>query len=130
MSDVLWTFPVPPSALTRGPVLTGLPGREYDLAFHIESESGGEKRIALRFGDVEAYKCTHLAPMSKEMISNAYGKLTRLGSTPWFEEVVERSSRHYAIRKQPPKELQHLMICFDDGPCYEFVCARFWESTD
>jgi hypothetical protein len=125
MSETLWRLPVPATALTRGPVFTELFKRQCELSFHIESEEGGERRVALAFEGVEAYKCTYLSSMSAEMINCAYGRLVRLDGTTWLAEVSKFYDSYCASAKQTPKDLQHLMICFDDGPCYEFICGAF-----
>lgn len=116
---------MPATALTRGPVLAQLPKRQCEVSFHIESEDGGEKRVAVVLEGVEGYKCTHLSSLSTEMISSAYGKLVRLGGTPWLAEVSTLYNSYCASARQTPKELQHLMLCFDDGPCYEAICTGF-----
>ena len=118
-------MPVPATALTRGPVFAQLPKRQCEISFHIESEDGGEKRVAVVLEGVEAYKCTHLSSLSAEMINSAYGKLVRLDSTPWLAEVSNLYNSYCTSAKQTPKELRHLMICFDDGPCYEAICTGF-----
>ena len=107
--------------------------RDQDVALGVvrmvadlgESEDGGEERLKLVFEGVEAYKSTYLTSCSAEMFNIAYGKLVTLGATPWLGEVLK--SRAEAI--QSSTELQHLMICFDDGPCYEVICVRFNETT-
>ena len=125
MSEILWTMPVPPTALTRGPVFAQLPKRQCELSFHIESEDGGEKRVAVVLEGVEAYKCTNLSSLNAKMINSAYGKLVRLDGTSWLAEVSKFYNSYCASAKQTPKELKHLMICFDDGPCYEAICTGF-----
>ena len=77
------------------------------------------------FDGVEAYKCTYLTSCSAEMFNIAYGKLVRLAATPWLNEVLKSCAK----TSQASKELQHLMICFDDGPCYEVICVRFNETS-
>jgi hypothetical protein len=57
------------------------------------------------------------------MINTAYGKLVRLESTPWLTQTQKVLSDHRLAR--PVEELQHLMICFNDDPCYEFICTGF-----
>jgi len=120
MSETLWKLPVPASALLRSPAFAPLPKRQCELSFPIESDEG-ETRVALLFEGVEAYKCTYLTSCSAEMFNTAYGKLVRLGATAWLSEVL----KVYSKSSQTPKELQHLMICFDDGPCYEIICTSF-----
>ena len=102
-----------------------LPKRQCELSFHIETDDGGDKRINLVFEGVEAYKCTHLSSCSAEMFNTAYGKLVRLGVTPWLGEVLGSSAK----TSQPSRDLQHLMICFDDGPCFEIICVRFAQTV-
>jgi hypothetical protein len=124
MTETLWVTPVPPSALSLEG-FQSLGKRQCELSFMVEDPAGGEKRTGLIFEGVEAYKCTHLTSLTLAMIRTAYGKLVRLGETQWLEEVSEISGRFYNISKQLPRELQHLMICFDDGPCYEIICVSF-----
>jgi hypothetical protein len=102
-----------------------LVGRRCELSFVADDSVGREIRAGLLFDGVEAYKCTYMSSLSVEMIRAAYGRLVRLEQTPWLGEVSGRSARHYEIAKQPPRRLQHLMICFDDGPCYEILCVSF-----
>jgi hypothetical protein len=125
MSETLWKMPVPATALTRGPIFIALSRRQCELSFYIERDHGGEKRINLIFEGVEAYKCTYLTSCSVEMFNTAYGKLVKLGETPWLAESLKSP----ANTSQPSKELHHLMICFDDGPCHEIICSRFMERV-
>jgi hypothetical protein len=120
MSDTLWKLPVPATAVLGSPVFVALTKRQCELSFHIETD-GGQTRVGLLFDGVEGYKCTYLTSCSKEMFNTAYGKLVRLGVTVWLDDVM----KVYARASQAPKELQHLMICFDDGPCYEIICVGY-----
>ena len=124
MNRTLWDMPVPSSALTKGPSLTALLKRECELSFYVETDDS-EKRVGILFEGVEAYKCTHMTARSVEMINTAYDRLVRLDASPWLAEVSANSAEYYAKRQGSLKELQHLMICFDDGPCYEFICVGF-----
>jgi hypothetical protein len=120
MSEILWKLPVPATALLRSPVFRSLPKRQCELSFDIEADDG-ETRVGLLFEGVEAYKCTYLTSISAEMFNTAYGKLVKLGATAWLNAAM----KVYSKPSQAPGELQHLMICFDDGPCYEFICTSF-----
>lgn len=60
----------------------------------------------------------------------AYDKIVDLGETSWLAEVRNQlrqcgeealTSFSYTL----PDQLSHLMINFDDGPCYEFICESF-----
>ena len=124
MNRILWEMPVPSSALTRGLSFAALLKRECELSFYVESEDG-DKKTGILFDGVEAYKCTHMTARGVEMINTAYEKLVLIDGSPWLEEVKAISSAYYTKRQGTPKELVHLMICFDDGPCYEFICIGF-----
>ena len=124
MNKVLWEMPVPSSALTRGPSFAALLKRECELSFYIETDDG-DRKAGILFDGVESYKCTHMTARSVEMINTAYDKLVRVGDSSWLAEVKANSAEYYAKRQGAPKELQHLIICFDDGPCYEFICVGF-----
>lgn len=117
-------MPVPSSALTRGPSFTALLKRECELSFYVESDDGDQK-AGILFSGVEAYKCTYMTARSVEMINTAYDKLVRIEGSSWLAEVKANSAEYYTKRQGGPKELQHLIICFDDGPCYEFICVEF-----
>lgn len=118
MAIELWKLPVAPTALMRSPSFAVLPKRQCQLSMEFEGSSGVISN-ALLFEGVEAFKCTYMTSCSAEMFNTAYGKLVRLGSTQWLAETQAANSR------RSPSELQHLMICFDDGPCYEFICTAF-----
>jgi hypothetical protein len=123
MSEVLWKLPVPATALLGSPILESVGTRTCRLSFAVSRADGDqevEQNIALQFEGVEAYKCTYLTSCRADMFELAYGKLIRLGKTPWQIET----SRISAAAGQC-KELHHLMICFDDGPCYEVICSDF-----
>lgn len=124
MTDTLWKMPVPPTAITRGPVFRPLPRRQCELSFYIEADTG-DKKESLLFDGVEAYKCTYMAALNAEMISAAYGKLVDLGKSPWLGEISQKARGHYTKVKNTPPVLRHLAICFDDGPCFEIICAGF-----
>jgi hypothetical protein len=66
------------------------------------------------FEGTEPFTGTYLTSVTTEMIRSAYGKLVDLGQTELRTQIASKK-----------KELRHLMICFDDGPCYEVVCTSF-----
>ena len=98
---------------TTWPPLYDLPRRKCALTFHIEGSSGESRLIELKFIEVTAFKCTYPAACTADMFDSAYGKLVDLGRTAWLESTP------------PSPGLKHLMICFDDGPCYEFLCLEY-----
>ena len=125
MNQDLWELPVPSTALTRGPNFRELAKRNCELEYYVETEDGGDRREAVIFEGVEAYKCTYLTALTVEMIKTAYDKIVRISPSQWLAEVKRSNALFYQNLPQAPKEPQHLMICFDDGPCYEFICIDF-----
>jgi hypothetical protein len=109
--------------LLKGPDFCVLPKRQCEISFHIEGGNREALRVGLVFEGVEAFKCTYLTSCTAEMFSMAYAKLVRLGETPWLSELLKT----YVPGSQTANQLQHLMICFDDGPCFEIVCLGFIE---
>ena len=117
MTIELWKFPVAPTALIRSPRFATLPKRQCAIYLEFEDVT----TITLLFEGVEAFKCTYLTFCTAEMFNTAYGKVVQLGTTAWLTDVQGVGTN--SPRGQ--KDLKHLMICFDDGPCYEFICAGF-----
>ncbi len=120
----LWRLPVPASALLQSPEFIVLPRRECELRLSIEGDDGSPSFLALRFSTVESFKCTFRSSCTAEMFNLAYGRLVSLDSS-WLEEVRKTGKRDQAAIEA----LQHLMITFDDGPCYEIICQA-WIVSD
>jgi hypothetical protein len=55
------------------------------------------------------------------MIEIAYDQVADLGSTEWLTQIESQLVRSH----EDAIGLRHLMIYFDDGPCYEFICRSF-----
>jgi hypothetical protein len=121
MSTELWAL-VPATSLVEDTDFSVLAGRQCEISFHIEGSDSEPLRIDLVFDGVEAFKCTYLTSCTAEMFNLAYEKLVCLGKTQWLSELLK--AYHGG---EPADELKHLMICFDDGPCYEFICRNFAE---
>lgn len=104
--EVVWTTPFPSSwgISTR---LVVEPKRV--LRLEIADSTGEHQNSQLTFHDVQAYKCTYLPALTKEMISLAYDKLV---ATPASRLGIASS------------EYRCYVICFDDGPCYEVVARE------
>lgn len=125
MDTNVWKMPVPVTAIYRGPSLTVLPRRQCEIAFSIEDEREGERTITLRFEGVEAFKCTYLTALGsvdRDLFKKAYGNLIEVENSSWLREIEKARNEYHSRMPQTPKRVRHLMICFDDGPCYEIVC--------
>ncbi|MGF6243464.1 hypothetical protein P3T42_005228 [Paraburkholderia sp. GAS38] len=116
----LWQLPVPASSLLTSPEFVVLPRRECELRMSIEGEDGEPASLSLRFVGVESFKCTFMTSCTPDMFNLAYGRLISLDAN-WLDEI-RRSGRK---DQSTIEALQHLMITFDDGPCYEIIC-RSW----
>jgi hypothetical protein len=122
MPETLWELPVPATQI-QWPNFIERPRRECELSLETDEELGVSQRFYIRFEGVEVYRCTYMTSMTAEMIEAAYGKLVQLGMTQWLTEVLKTYRDYCAHANVAAKELQHVMICFDDGPCYEVICA-------
>jgi len=88
----------------------------------------------LSFENVQAFKCTHLASLGTvdpTLRNSAYGTLISVEDSSWLGEVEGAYGDYYSTMRKSPKTLQHFMICFDDGPCFE-VIGESWvvEATE
>jgi hypothetical protein len=115
----LWHLPVPASALLKSPEFFPLPRRQCEIRLFFEDDYGGERCVNLRFDGVEAYRCTYLGSCTPEMFNLAYGKLVSLENTLWLGEIRCAGGKD----AEKANALHHMMITFDDGPCYEVVCS-------
>jgi hypothetical protein len=128
MNQTLWKIPVPATGLIRGPDFKVLAGRKCEIAFSIEAEDDGETWLTLRFEDVEVFKSTYLTSLgsiSQDLRHQAYGAVISISESPWLRQVKQSYTDYCTSARLTPKGLQHLMITFDDGPCYEFICGAF-----
>lgn len=125
MTQTLWTLPVPATALLEGVAFQKLLGRTCTLIFKYEDEDDSIVQMSLLFEHVEAFKCTYLSACTVEMVEMAYGKVVDVGSTGWLTAVQVQADSYAASYGQDVVGLKHLMIYFDDGPCYEFICRAF-----
>ena len=67
-------------------------------------------------------RCTHLPALTVSMIQTSYGNLVDLGETEWLIEGQRLTDKWTKGRSKV--SLRHLQLCFDDGPCYEFLCEE------
>jgi hypothetical protein len=90
-----------------------------------EGTNDAPERIALIFEGVEAFQFSYLLACTPAML-DAYAKLVDRGSTEWLTSIQSAVSRNGGAFSP---QLKHLMILFDDGPCYEAVCRSFRIET-
>jgi len=132
MNRALWKLPVSATAIVRGPFFRVHPHRRCEISFSIEGEAGGEEAIGLLFDGVETFKCTYLASLGcieHRLFREAYATLISLEESAWLAAIKKARSEYYSKTSASQKEPQHLMICFDDGPCYEIICESFQAIT-
>jgi hypothetical protein len=117
MAKTIWQLPVPSTALLNGgPSFEKRPRREVVLRMSYETDEG-EHITALVFEAVEAVKVTYDRARGDEMLE-AYDRLVDQGHTAWLDEISRNLKQHGGDAQR----LVHLMINFDDGPCYELIC--------
>jgi len=115
-------MPVPSSWLS-GAALEDRLGREIGIRFPYEGE-GGYDTTTLVFEGVEAYRVTYMYACEDDCLE-AYDKLVDCGQTSWLTSAKAAITRN----AEQSDGLRHLMIYFDDGPCYEAICRSFRVET-
>lgn len=119
-SSILWTLPVPSTAfLDGGPTFEDRLGREVALRLTYEGDDRDEV-ARLVFVGVEALRTTYVTACDDSMLV-AYDKLVDCGDTDWLAAIRKANTK----KKHEIPGLKHLMIYFDDGPCYEAICKSF-----
>jgi hypothetical protein len=121
MAQTVWKLPVPSTALLSGAAFHQLLGRTCALAGEYEDDDDNVVSLKMLFEGVEAFKCTHDTAVTVEMIETAYDQVADLGSTEWLTQIESQ----LVDSREDATGLRHLMIYFDDGPCYEFICRSF-----
>lgn len=116
----LWNAPNPSSGFLEQAVLAVLPKRICSLSFAVEGDLGVAVRVELLFEGVVAFKCTYMYGLTVDMIESAYDRVVELPESPWLNETKSGRMPLYAKER-----VRHLRVCFDDGPCYEFLCTDF-----
>ncbi len=120
MIETVWTLPVTSTGLDYEADFQMLAGRACSLTCGYAIDDNRAVKLNLLFDGVEAFKCTHYHACTLDMIE-AYDEVVDRGSTEWLGSIRERLSRY----DENVSKLRHLMIYFDDGPCYEFICKEF-----
>lgn len=128
----IFVLPMPSSWLAGPEFKQGL-GRsntircEWDEYEKCESEQNENPkvtkitRVDLIFSKCWGINITHYVAIDAKWIQLAYDKVVDLGDTRWLRSI---RSNIVASRIETG-QLRHLMICFDDGPLYEFICESF-----
>ena len=130
MVEILWELPVAPTSLFHDVEFAVLTGRQCKLTFSFEGKDDEHMAsVSLVFEGVEAFKCTYLSSCNRTMANQAYGMLVDLGNTPWLSEALPFYQKFRRAYGRDLERLRHLMIYFDDGPCYEFLCIGFTCSS-
>jgi hypothetical protein len=120
MAETLWELPVPSSG-RNGVEFKQLMRRKCVLLFSYEDEEDGKPLfLELLFDGVEAFKCTYHHACTLEMRA-AYDQVMSLDESGWLISVKSQLTKH----QDDVNGLRHMMIYFDDGPCYEFICRSF-----
>ncbi len=130
MNTKIWSLPRA-SVITQGPLYTVRMHRQCEISFAAERVDGSAERFTLRFDGVEAFKATYLNSLGSidtQWLKEAYCTVISVPSE-WLSRVERAYTDYLRAAHRLPQKLQHLVICFDDGPCYEFVCVRFEQES-
>ena len=120
MSNIVWQSPVPSSGFLRGVDLQTRPQREIVLGFEFEDADEEMRTAELSFKNVVHYRTTYLAALRADTINQAYDRLVDVSESTELREVI-------AVTEANGKgsNYRHYRVCFDDGPCFDFICRSF-----
>ena len=118
MKSIIWKMPVPTSGLST-PKFRELTKHNCSIICASEEEDGID--LSIVFEGVEAYKSTLYRAITVQMREASYDELVDVGESDWLLTVRKQMDK-YDIEAT---RLRHLVICFDDGPCYEIICKAF-----
>lgn len=126
---ILWETPVPSTSFIQDTKLEMRGGREVAVLYSYESED--EVSVVMIneeiiFTGVEAFKVTYYN--ARDILSGpAYDKIVDCGETEWYLHIIAQLNEReqFGNSRTLLKDLVHLMINFDDGPCYEIICHSF-----
>jgi hypothetical protein len=120
MIEVVWKAPSPSSGFTHGVDVETRPGREIALRFDFENAAGEAQSGELIFKQVVHYRATYLYALRAEMINEAYDKVVDQGKSEELIEVIAALNANQQIAA-----VKHYRVCFNDGPCFDFMAAHF-----
>ena len=120
MNQLVWTLPVPSTALLEFTNLTVVSPQICVIDCEYE---GDDAIVSLKliFDEVESYRVTFHEACNSEMINLSYDVVADVGSSDWLS-LVALSIKGHGGNAQG---IRHLMIYFDEGPGYEFICRAF-----
>lgn len=120
MITIIWKSPAPSSGFLRGVNVQLRPRREIALSFEFEDADEEMRSGELVFSDVVHYRTTYMAGLRAEAIREAYDQVVDVGDSPELLDVLE------AMRANGRSaEVRHYRVCFDDGPCFDFIAGAF-----
>jgi hypothetical protein len=124
MSNIIWQSPVPSSGFLRGVSVQLRPRREIALAFEFEDANEEMHSGELVFSEVVHYRTTYMPALRADVIREAYDRVVDVGTSPELLEVVAAMEAN-----RRTTEVRHYRVCFDDGPCFDFIAAAFEPLT-
>jgi hypothetical protein len=117
----VWELPCTDGEITTGPTWKELPGRQHVVSVFFENDQFTESEARLVFDNVLCCRCTYHTCVTGEMFDSAYGKVVVIEPSEWIAQLDATRG----VGNPGSQKLHHFMICFDDGPCYEFACTEF-----
>lgn len=120
MNNIIWQSPSPSSSFLSGVSVQLRLRREIALAFEFEGEDEEIHRGELVFSNVVHYRTTYLSALQADIIRESYDKVVDVGVSPELLEVVSAMQANGRSA-----DVRHYRICFDDGPCFDFIASAF-----
>lgn len=113
----LYELPITSTRIASEVIFEKLLGRRCSLTYEFE-ENGRHVRECILFTGIEGFRCTYFAAIDPEIISIAYDRVVDFGKSDWLHEIISNLQHANA----DSHGLRHLVVYFDDGPAYEFIC--------
>jgi hypothetical protein len=114
----VWQLPAKSQEFDEGPKIRQDPGERFIISYDFELDSGAYAWEELVFIGTVAFRFTESRHCSEDQVG-AYDRLQDLGRSDWFREL-----------RQPPADVHHYRIYFDDIGCYEVLAAAFVPPAD
>jgi hypothetical protein len=121
MDKAVWTLPVPSTRLFEEDLCYWMKARTWAIRFAYEGSENTLVVSNLIFEQVEALMHTSDTATDADRITRSYDRLIDVGESSWLTSIRGILSPQGGS----DDSLRHLMIYFDGGGCYEFICRSF-----
>ena len=112
-ASTVWELPVKSQEFNDGPKIHQAPDERFIIKYDFELDTGDYAWEELIFVGTVAFRFTESRHCTSDQVA-AYDRLQDLGRTDWLTAI-----------RQPPGDVRHYRIYFDDIGCYEVLAAAF-----